>query len=156
MPPYFDYPHFPFRGFNGVGECFLRIQVLDNARLVFLCVQRPNYYGTSVTNAVESIFDAAVRMLIQKGAVPPTLLRVPFFARNKEQRRLMNVVRNSRWVEHYPPEVGFVPGGSYALVSFDDDLHPVWDYMSRAAIARECGLSEDFFHVEFTSRSDVD
>lgn len=155
MDSYIAYPRLQFRGFHGLGQCYLRVKVLPNDNLVFLCVQLPNYHGTSVTNAVEAILDAAVEKLDEDDRLPRSL-RPPFYARHKEMRRVINVVRHSRWVEHYPPGVGLAIDGSYALVSFGDNLSPVWNYMSRAAVASECGLAEDFFDVDLASLVDVE
>lgn len=145
-----EYPRLGFRGFNGLGHCFLRVKQLDGDNLVFLCVQLLNYRGTSVTNGIEAVLDAAVEKLDADGRLPDSF-RPPFYARHKERRLVTNVVRHARWVEHYPPGAGLAVDGSYALVSFDDDLSPVWNYMSRAAIARACEVAEDFFEVDYTS-----
>jgi len=150
MKSFIEYPRFRFQGFNGSGHCFLRVKKLQNENLVFLCVQLLDYRGTSVTNGIEAVLDAAVKKLDEDGRLPDSF-RPPFYARHKERRLVANVVRHARWVEHYPPGAGLAIDGSYALVSFNDDLSPVWNYMSRTAIARACEVSEDFFDVNYTS-----
>lgn len=142
-----EYRRLHFRGFNGFGQCFLRVKFMPGGGLVFLCVQLLNYDGTSVTNGIEAILDAAVEKLDQDGLLPDSL-RPPFYARHKEKRFVMNVARHARWVEHYPPETGLATGGSYALVSFGDNLNPVWNYVSRTAAAKACEVTDDFFAVD--------
>ena len=145
-----EYRRLQFRGFNGSGECYLRVKMMPGGGLVFLCVQLLDYGGTSVTNGVEAILDAAVEKLDADGLLPDSF-RPPFYVRNKEKRLVMNVARHARWVEHYPPGAGLVSDGSYALVSFGDNLSPVWNYMSRAAAAKACEVVEDFLDVNLAS-----
>lgn len=147
MNNYIEERRFKFRGFNGIGECYLRVKKVDNDGFVFLCTQLLNYQGTSVTNGVEEILYAAVKCLAERDELPKSF-RPPFYARHKAGRLVMSVVRHARWVEHYPPGAGILPDGSYALVSFADDLSPVWNYMSRADAARFCEVEEEFFNVD--------
>lgn len=49
--------HFSFPGFSGTtGYCHLRVAMKSTeSKIVIVCSQYKNYYGTSVTNAVETI-----------------------------------------------------------------------------------------------------
>jgi len=131
-----DYPRFSFPGLNSPGCCFLRTQVKNN-RLVFLCVQLIGYHGTSVTNAVSNIFSAAVKQLRSEGAIP-----------NDPKIGLNEVARRSVLIEHYPPELGDPPQGSYAMIGFDTYLSPIWGFVSRQQAAQHSGVSEDFLTVD--------
>jgi hypothetical protein len=115
--------------------------------LVFLCAQLLQYYGTSITNATDEIFVSAVHKL-SKAKKLPLAFDTNFFKINKEQHRFKKVVRHSRWIEYYPPGAGLAPNGSYALVAFDDNLSPVWNYMSRSSIAKICEIKEDFLNIK--------
>ena len=145
MPQDFEYRRLRFQGFNEPGECFLRVRILKNKNLVFLCKQLIGYSGTSVTNAAEAILEAAVRKLEVEKKLPSALLGT--FFRRGGRHLLTKVVRHSQWVEHYPPGTGLAPNGSYAIVSFGEDLKPVWNYVSRASAARACEVDEAFLSV---------
>lgn len=140
-----DFPRFKFQGFNSEGVCFLRAWGIRRAdgrlNITFLCAQLSNYHGTSITNAVESIFSKAVDQLREEG-----LLLVPRFS-GKKHDDLVAVAESSQWVEYYPPGVGLDPSGSYALVALDDQLHPSWNYVSKEDAAEECAIDTQFFDI---------
>jgi len=139
-----DYPRFKFPGFGQTGTCFLRVRVNSDGTSVFLCSQLKNYTGTSVTNAVEEIFVKAVEVLQQEGVYKPK--RKHWYSL-KPELDIQAVAARMRWVEYYPKGTGVFDSDSYALVSFDSELRPVWNYMSLSRIIKECAVPETFFQV---------
>lgn len=141
-----DFPNFSFQGFGSTGYCFLRIKGVgrDNGlySFVILCAQLKNYYGTSVTNAIEEIAQRVVDQLRQEGRVPK---KRTFFSRKGAS--FGEVIERSKWVEYYPPQTGIDPDGSYAVVTFDDEFHPSWNYVSRPSAAEICEVEESFFDI---------
>lgn len=135
-----DYPKFKFPGFWGEGQCFLRVRG-KQGRLVFLCVQLKSYSGTSVTNAVERIFSAAVKQLYEDRLIGQPKSKVT-------SADLTRVAKNSDWIEHYPPGAhGRQDSGSYSLVSFDTNLNPVWNYMAPEEVITYCHLESRFLAI---------
>ncbi|MCD5997283.1 hypothetical protein KDX38_27455 [Pseudomonas sp. CDFA 602] len=135
---------FRFQGFWEEGNCFLRI-ISRNGKIVFLCCQLPDYYGTSVTNAVESIkakaIDALLRAYTDEGtAVMETVIKPGYFARllhrrdyfdqHAMQAAIAYICKHSMWIEHYPAGVGLAHSGSYAIVHFSENGEPSWNYVS--------------------------
>ena len=142
-----DFDRFEFQGFGSPGHCFLRTRGTlrsdgKGLDLIFLCVQLRNYYGTSVTNAIEDIFFRAIDELPKSVGDPAIKRLIP-----KRGRPLAEARRHIRWVEHYPPGVGIDPSGSYALVAFDAAFNPTWNYVTLQRAASECGVAQDFFKV---------
>jgi len=139
-----DYLPFQFEGFWKKGYCFLRI-VIKDGKVLCLCCQLPDYTGTSITNAVESVFEHAVLKLedekTEDGKPVVTYHeQFPLFKslllgeeKHKLQRRkdlTAYVLANLVWVEHYPPEIGIREAGSFAKVIFTDSGEPIWNYIS--------------------------
>lgn len=139
-----DFRRFHFPGFGQVGTCFLRARVNRDGTSIFFCAQLRNYIGTSVTNAVEDIFVKAVRALYDEGVYK--LHRKRWYSLRRELN-YEHIAAHSRWVEYYPKGTGISDKDSYALVSFDSELRPVWNYVSLERAARECGVTEDFFVI---------
>ncbi|MCF5199911.1 hypothetical protein [Pseudomonas syringae] len=116
-----------------------------NGSIVFLCCQLPDYYGTSVTNAVESIkaeaIEALLRAYTDEGtAVMETVIKPGYFARllhprgffdqHAKQVAIAYIRKHSMWIEHYPAGVGLAHSGSYAIVHFSENGEPSWNYVS--------------------------
>lgn len=139
-----DFRRFSFPGFGQEGTCFLRARVNQDGTSVFLCAQLVNYQGTSVTNAVEDIFLKAVQMLYEARVYK--IQRKHWYSLGG-QFSYKHIVANSRWVEHYPKGTGISDRDSYALVSFDSRMRPIWNYVSLGRAAQECGVTEDFFAI---------
>ncbi|WP_439854770.1 hypothetical protein [Pseudomonas yamanorum] len=138
-----DFKNFRFPGFGKEGSCFLRVRVKEG-KSIFLCAQLRDYTGTSVTNAVEEIFVKIVGILNDEG----------IYKREKKHwysfRRFVSyesIASQSRWIEYYPKGTGIFGDDSYAIVSFDSNLSPVWNYVSLERAAQECGVTPDFFTV---------
>ncbi len=140
-----EYFPFKFRGFWEEGSCFLRV-ISKNGRVVFFCCQLPEYYGTSITNAVESIWDGAVEELLRAKTDDgkPVLdfsANLSIFEKLFQSKRIIEeksrqdikayVRKNSIWIEHYPPDLGIAVNGSYAIVHFSDSGEPTWNYVSK-------------------------
>ncbi|MCK6407426.1 MAG: hypothetical protein L6Q60_15620 [Rhodocyclaceae bacterium] len=152
-------PRFEFRGFTSPGYCFLKASVRAGTP-VFLCAQLSNYHGTSVTNAVENILDAAIQMLLAAQAV--TSLRKKslwdlFSDRRFEQQKWSDLCHffsaEAIWIEHYPPGTGLQPEGSFSIVKFDTALNPSWSYVRKEKILEHTGLDEQFFNVPYNELS---
>lgn len=139
-----DFSRFQFPGFGQVGTCFLRARVNPDGTAVFLCAQLKNYTGTSVTNAVEDIFVNAASTLEEAGVFKPK--RAHWYSFRRELN-IVEVAARSRWVEFYPKGTGISCEDSYALVSFDSDLRPVWNYVSLERAIKVCGVGPEFFCV---------
>lgn len=136
---------FHFQGFWEKGSCFLRV-VCKDGRAVFFCCQLPEYSGTSVTNAVESIQSRAIEeLLVAKTSngepvldisislnVFEQLFRTKRDIENESMQIIFSYIRkNSIWIEHYPPNIGLGDAGSYALVYFSEGGEPTWNYVSK-------------------------
>lgn len=143
-----DYPRFNFPGFGSQGTCFLRARVRPSG-VVVLCSQLLGYYGTSVTNAAEQILVAAITRLQQDVGLDHLVPAQRWWQpRLDEDKFIGEIVRRILWVEHYPPGAGLNPVGSFALVAFDSNLHPVWNYVSKEQAATECGVKAEFFELD--------
>lgn len=139
-----DFRRFHFPGFGQIGTCFLRIRVNPDGTSIFLCAQLRNYTSTSVTNAVEEIFVKAARTLQEAGVYKPK--RAHWYSLKRELN-FADIAARSRWVEHYPRGTGISSEDSYALVGFDSELRPVWNYVSLERAAQECGVEQEFFFI---------
>ena len=85
-----DYPSFAFPGFSSEGRCYLRV-LESNNKYVFVCAQLKNYYGTSITNAIEQIAKNAANKVLRP---------------NIKEKELIKFIRNAVWIEYYPPGTG--------------------------------------------------
>lgn len=139
-----DFRRFHFPGFGQIGTCFLRTRVNSDGTSIFLCAQLRNYTSTSVTNAVEDIFVKAANTLKKAGVFK--LQRAHWYSLKRELN-FADIAARSRWVEHYPRGTGISSEDSYALVSFDSALRPVWNYVSLERAAHECGVEQAFFFI---------
>lgn len=143
-----EYPRFKFAGFGSQGTCFLRVRVRPDG-IVVLCSQLLDYYGTSVTNAVEAILVSTIEQLQKDFGLDHLIAARPWWRfRTSRDEFIEQIVRRTVWVEHYPPGAGLAPAGSFALVAFDSGLHPVWNYVSKEVAAAECAVEVEFLKVE--------
>lgn len=96
--------NFAFEGFSSMVESKCHIVLLEkkNGMMYVICSQLDNYYGTSVTNGVESI--------------------------KSELEKTNCLNKEYVWLEHYPIGVG-ISATSYTLmqVEFDESENPSWD-----------------------------
>lgn len=157
-----DYLPFEFQGFWNPGNCFLRI-LIKNQRIVILCTQLPNYTGTSITNAVESVIEHAARKLHgEKDKVGQnivtykekfSLIRSLLLGEKKNNERLIaslleHLLSKSIWIEHYPPGEGLLHEGSYSRVSFTEAGEPIWNYLSPEKLSKELA-TPDLFDIDY-------
>jgi hypothetical protein len=143
-----EYPRFKFAGFGSQGTCFLRARVRPSG-IVVLCSQLLQYYGTSVTNAAEQILVAAIDQLQEDVGLDHLITAKPWWRPRADHDEFIGqIVHRTAWVEYYPPGTGLDPSGSFALVAFDSELHPVWNYVSKKVAATECGVEADFFEID--------
>jgi hypothetical protein len=139
-----DFRRFQFPGFGQIGACFLRVQVNPDGTSIFLCSQLKNYTSTSITSAVEEIFVKAISELQKAGLFK---LKRPHWYSLKRELSFSDIVARSLWVEHYPKGTGISNKDSYALVSFDRNLSPAWDFISLERAIKICGVEKEFFLV---------
>lgn len=142
-----DYPRFKFPGFGSEGTCYLRVRVNQTGAVV-LCCQLLNYNGTSITNAAEQIFKTFLKHPPEGITLNQLIEKKPWWKIwTSDKEKLESIIQKTVWVEIYPPGTGLSPNGSIALVSFDNDLNPVWNYVSKKVAAEECGVEESFFNL---------
>ncbi|MHB1737071.1 MAG: hypothetical protein ACYCQM_10965 [Acidithiobacillus sp.] len=148
-----EFKRFQFYVYGRSGKCFLRIWVEDGTPN-FFCAQLINYRGKSITNAVEYILAEAINYLIKEKIVLSIRKKSFFdyffkknFLRKTENDIFSFFAHEAKWIEHYPPDTGLVPGGSYALVTFDDSFNPSWNYATREDLEKFVGIGQDFFDV---------
>ncbi|MFK3797160.1 hypothetical protein [Pseudomonas sp. NPDC088444] len=145
---YIEYPRFKFPGVASAGTCFLKVWVRPSG-LVVLCSQLLEYYGTSVTNAVEDILVSAIKQIHEDIGLDHLVTPTRWWKFGADHESFVSqVVRRTVWIEHYPPGAGLNPAGSLAFVAFDKDLHPVWNYVSKERAAGECGVDPAHFEVD--------
>ena len=126
-----DHATFRFPGFMSEGRCFLRV-IENNKKYIFICAQLKDYYGTSITNAIEQIAQKAAKMVLPHKINP---------------RELIKFIRKAIWIEHYPSGTGLVTNSSYAIVSFDENLNPSWSYASLEEISNQIGIEKAFLII---------
>lgn len=147
------YPKFVFEGFWTPGVCDLRVYSHPGSissghqttRVLFVCTQLPDYHGTSITNGVEVIREAAIRRLVEEGAVKArakrslaSLLRSRSWMAEQERRACVSYLRShSNWIEHYPQGAGLSEEATYAMVHFSAVGEPVWSYLTRQALEKK-------------------
>lgn len=133
-----SYSPFSFPGFWQEGECDLTAHIRRQS-IVFVCSQRLEYYGTSVTNAIEVIRQKAIEQIVDDGLLKAdaskTLLERMFLTQAKVERALRFaarafVLKNSTWIEHYPEGTGIAYEDSYSIVHFSAVGEPAWSYVT--------------------------
>lgn len=151
------YSPFTFPGFWREGECDLTVHI-RNRSILFICSQRRDYNGTSVTNAVEAIRHKAIDQICDDGLVTATASKTfveKIFLTQASVEKALNsaarrfVAENSKWVEHYPDGTGITDKDSYAVVHFTANGEPAWSYVTREA------LEDRFPEVTFPRRQEV-
>ncbi|ENN7018127.1 hypothetical protein ACAD17_004555 [Enterobacter ludwigii] len=127
-----------FRAFwNDEGYCYLKAQVI-NGKIIFFCAQLMNYYNTSITNAVESVREAAINQLIKDGALRIQNRSGVFDLFKSSQRKSKELIdsiydyinKNSVWVEYYESSMSITDYNRYSLVSFVGNSDPDWTPIS--------------------------
>lgn len=143
-----EYVRFEFPGFGSQGTCFLRARIRPSG-MVILCSQLLNYHGTSITNATEQILLSAIDRLNKDVGLERLYPPKPWWQIWRNHNIVVeHVVRRTMWVEHYPAGTGLLDNESFALVAFDSNLHPIWNYVSKEEAARECGVEAEFLEVD--------
>lgn len=127
-------------GWGETGAVFLRIRIYPDGTLSFFCTSADKYGKTNVTNAMERIFEAAVRALASQGLVPNPVLDNGSIPLND----LASIAKQSVWVEYTRPEESGSGTESYALVGVDAHFNPFWSYLSKSELAKQPGLDLNF------------
>ncbi|WP_044103764.1 hypothetical protein [Acinetobacter pittii] len=161
--------HFSFPGFSGTtGYCHLRVAMKSTeSKIVIVCSQYKNYYGTSVTNAVETIaqkffYDVANKN-IANIEIPNlseyivTYKDISFFTKLLISLKLLKEKRESKkiylnipglfnnivWIERYPLGTGLKEfEDDCRLVKMDEQFNPQWcQKISDEFVRQETGFS---------------
>src|SRR5262245_15363199 len=161
--------HLRFNGFHGTdGRCHIRFCKASHAMpLVIVCSQYKDYFGTSVTNAVETIarkvlylvandeiddvrFDFELPlydewhddvMLFDKLLVrlSPAKYRARFMSRKLQIEEVFSRIIS---LEHYPEGWGTSDNEMrYCRVTLDENGHPAWSDVSDAWLKQHTGMS---------------
>lgn len=147
---------FRFRGFWSEGACFLRIRI-EKEKILLFCVQLPNYTGTSVTNAIENVFESAVDYLLERniivvderfGSLRKIFASKAALEKIRYESVFDYVLRNSMLIEHYPPGIGLAEDGSYAKVVFGSSGEPAWNYTTKDKLLKHIG-SENALSLDY-------
>ncbi|AZS82010.1 hypothetical protein IPU70_28090 [Achromobacter sp. SD115] len=143
-----EYPRFQYPGLMSVGTCFLRARVRHDS-LVIVCAQLYDYHGTSVTNAIEEVREAAIVQLHDDVGLQHLMPARKWWQRKPVREEVLaNAAALSTIIEHWPKGRGLAPAGSFAIVEFDDAGKPEWDYRPQAMAARACAVEEEFLTVD--------
>lgn len=145
--------NFHFTGFYGTeGYCHLRVaQKSTNSKMIIICSQYKNYYGTSPTNAIEIIaekfFYDVVNGKIKDISLQNTFsyeewhndvnwidqLLVksnPYKYKHRFKKIRLNIPKHFNdiiWIERYPPGTGLRDyEDDFRLVSMGDQMDPHW------------------------------
>nr|WP_163502606.1 hypothetical protein [Halomonas socia] len=160
--------HFKFIGFHGSdGRCHIRLAKAGKDKpFVIICSQYKNYYGTSITNAVELIaeklfyeiangrvegvsFDFELPIHEQwhadtNGFDKLLAKALPRKYHHRFKDRLLDILKIFNqivWVEHYPKDVGLLQdAASASIVRLDENGNPHWQHRIR---------SEDYSAIGF-------
>lgn len=160
--------HFTFPGFTATGYCHLRVAAKNNeSKMVIVCSQYKNYFGTSVTNAVETIvqkffYDVALNNIsnieIPNLSENTTIYKnensfTQFFRKltlqknkSETQKIILNIPKlfnNVIWIERYTPGNGLLEFEDHCrLVHMDEKFNPVWGRkVTDEFIRKETGFS---------------
>ena len=143
-----EYPRLRFPGLLSEGTCFVRARVRKDG-VVILCAQLYSYTGTSVTQAIEEVLEAAIARLHDDVGLQHFIPARKWWQRKATREEMLaHAAARTIVVEHYPKGRGLAPAGSFAIVEFDDAGRPEWDYQSQATVARKCGVEDGFLTVD--------
>lgn len=143
-----EYLRFSFPGFGSEGKCYLKARISSEG-IVIICSQLLNYNGTSVTNAVDQILLIAINRLQQEVGLNHLVDAKPWWRLFSDRGKFIEqVVKRTAWVEYYPPGTGLADNGSFALVAFDNNLNPIWNYVSEDVAAAQCGVPIEFLKID--------
>jgi len=144
--------HFSFPGFTATtGYCHLRVGIKPNeSKMVIVCSQYKNYYGTSVTNAVETIaqkffYDVARNNILNieipllseytktynvEKSFSKVLRKLKLLKDKKEPEKIylniFQIFKNVIWIERYPSGTGLIKEDDCRLVTMDENFNPQW------------------------------
>ncbi|MDD9320132.1 hypothetical protein M0O54_08345 [Acinetobacter lactucae] len=161
--------HFSFPGFSATtGYCHLRVAMKSTeSKMVIVCSQYKNYYGTSVTNAVETIAEKFFYDVANKNIVNieiPNLSEYKIFSKdrnlltrlliklkllndkNQSKKIYLNIpelFNNILWIERYPLDTGLREfEDDCRLVKMDEQFNPQWcQKISDEFVRQETGFS---------------
>lgn len=146
-------PRFTYTATSGPGQCLLKICIRCGVPVI-LCVQLNNHAGLGITCHAEEIASKALDLLVARGVIASTRTMSlvdrffpEVFARKKQEDLLQFFTEQAVWIEHFPVSPR-APGGSAALLEFDEKLRPAWNYMPLDAAIRASGLDAEFFDIK--------
>jgi hypothetical protein len=161
--------HFNFVGFHGTdGYCHLRVaQKSSKSKLVIVCSQYKNYYGTSPTNAIELIVEKLFYDIVSKKIEGINLPKIvtyevwhedvnlldkllvainPLKYKKRFKNELLDIPKMFKdlfWIERYPKGTGlWAHEDNYNRVTMGDQNDPHWHGRpSDELIRNETGFS---------------
>ncbi len=144
-----DYPKFQFPGFTPEpGTCFIRARV-TSLGLTVMCTQLLKYRGTSVTNASEKIVLATIDQVdrdIGLQFLVPKRLWWPF--KPDRSKVIQAAMKSLQWIEHYPKGAAMGSDATFAIVTFDEEMRPSWEYLDAGKIAQRCRVEPAFLQID--------
>lgn len=173
--------HFKFVGFHGSdGRCHIRLAKDSKEKpLVIVCSQYKNYYGTSVTNALELIseklfyeiangrieeisFDFDLPLYDQWHSDVNAFDRIltnilPDKYRHRFKNSFLDIIKVFNeiiWIEHYPEDVGLLQEtATVSIVTLNDNGSPDWQHGIRKSDYSSLGFEPKEL---FVSGSEID
>ena len=173
--------HFKFIGFHGSdGACHIRLAKAEKDKpLIIVCSQYKNYYGTSVTNALELISEKLFYEIANNQIEGVSFdFKLPIYEKwhsdvnafdrvltkvlpNKYHHRfkdkLLDIVKIFKeiiWIEHYPEEVGLLQDtATVSIVSLNENGSPNWQHGMSKNVYEHLGFKPDDL---FITGNDID
>lgn len=167
--------HFKFVGFHGSdGRCHIRlVKASKDKPLVIICSQYKNYYGTSVTNALELIaeklfyeiangriegvsfdFDLPVyeKWHADTNSFDKLLTKaLPNKYRHRFKDRLLDILKifdQIVWIEHYPKDVGLLQDtATVSIVRLDENGSPNWQHGIHISYYADLGVEPNDLYI---------
>ena len=167
--------HFKFVGFHGSdGRCHIRlVNPSKDKPLVIICSQYKNYYGTSVTNALELIaeklfyeiangriegvsfdFDLPVyeKWHSDTNSFDKLLTKaLPNKYRHRFKDRLLDIPKifdQIVWIEHYPKDVGLLQDtATVSIVRLDENGSPNWQHGIHRSYYSDLGVEPKDLYI---------
>lgn len=173
--------HFKFVGFHGSdGRCHIRVAKKSKDKpLVIVCSQYKNYYGTSVTNALELIAEKLFYE-IANGRIEGVSFdfEIPIYEQwhfdanrfdkfltkalprkyhHRFKDRLLDILtifNKIVWIEHYPKDVGLLQDSATAsIVRLDENGSPHWQHKILKSDYADTGFDQNEL---FISGNEID
>lgn len=137
-------PRFEFDGWQGPGQCFLRIEIKER-RAVFICAQLINDRRARIGSSEGNIRERVLTLLFDKGVIratrtPGVLDRFRPKAFEEKQRKdvLWHFDRHSVWIQHCPEASMEWDECAYAISNFSRSRFML--YPSKEPVIEDCRI----------------